>query len=137
MAIIAVAGGTGNLGRTLAKAIIATGKHEVRILGRKPNPNLEKSLGVPIIPVDYTDIVATTKILEDNNIHTIVSAIAMLVFGDAPPEVDLIRAADASNTTKRFIASGWGIPHTREKPANLSPCPTSLTPSRRWRRPRI
>lgn len=35
MAIIAVAGGTGNLGRTLVKAIVATGKHEVKILGRK------------------------------------------------------------------------------------------------------
>jgi nucleoside-diphosphate-sugar epimerase len=35
MAIIAIAGGTGHLGRTLAKAIIATGRHEVIILGRK------------------------------------------------------------------------------------------------------
>lgn len=38
----------------------------------------------------------------------------MLVFGGVPPEVELIRAADASKTTKRFITSGWGIAHTEE-----------------------
>ncbi|EGY23456.1 uncharacterized protein VDAG_04894 [Verticillium dahliae VdLs.17] len=130
MAIIAVAGGTGNLGRTLVKAIVANGKHEVRILGRKANPDLEKTLGAAIIPVDYTDIVATTKILEDNNIHTVVSAIAMLVFGDAPPEVELIRAADASKTTKRFIASGWGIPHTKDQASQLVSVPHKLNAAR-------
>lgn len=35
MAVIAVAGGTGNLGRTIVDAIIATGKHEVRIFARQ------------------------------------------------------------------------------------------------------
>ncbi|KAH6952290.1 hypothetical protein BKA56DRAFT_625814 [Ilyonectria sp. MPI-CAGE-AT-0026] len=126
MAIIAVAGGTGNLGRTLVKAIVATGKHEVKILGRKANPDLEKTLGVTIIPVDYTDIAATTKALEDNNVHTVVSAIAMLVFGGVPPEVELIRAADASKTTKRFITSGWGIAHTEDQASQLVSVPHKL-----------
>lgn len=35
MAIIAVAGGTGNVGRTIVEAIVAAGKHEVKILARK------------------------------------------------------------------------------------------------------
>lgn len=35
MALIAVAGGSGNVGRKLVEAIVATGKHEVKILARK------------------------------------------------------------------------------------------------------
>ena len=35
MAVIAVAGGTGNLGRTLVDAIVAIGKHKVKILARQ------------------------------------------------------------------------------------------------------
>lgn len=35
MVRVAVAGGTGHLGRTLVEAIIATGKHEVKVFSRK------------------------------------------------------------------------------------------------------
>lgn len=35
MAIIAVAGGTGGIGRALVDAITSRGKHEVKILSRK------------------------------------------------------------------------------------------------------
>jgi uncharacterized protein YbjT (DUF2867 family) len=35
MAIVAVAGGTGNVGRAIVEAILATGKHQVKILSRK------------------------------------------------------------------------------------------------------
>ncbi|GKT89100.1 nmrA-like family protein [Colletotrichum tofieldiae] len=78
MAVIAVAGGTGNVGRTLVEAIVATGKHDVKILARKTNPELEKKLGASILVVDYANVEATTKVLEDNNIHTVISAITML-----------------------------------------------------------
>ena len=35
MVVVAVAGGTGHLGRTIVEAILATGKHEVKIISRK------------------------------------------------------------------------------------------------------
>lgn len=35
MAIVAVPGGTGNVGRAIVDAIVATGKHQVKILSRK------------------------------------------------------------------------------------------------------
>ncbi|KAJ0300810.1 hypothetical protein Brms1b_012668 [Colletotrichum noveboracense] len=41
MAVIAVAGGTGNVGRTIVEAIVAAGKHEVKILARKARAFLE------------------------------------------------------------------------------------------------
>ncbi|KAJ0349906.1 hypothetical protein KNSL1_004287 [Colletotrichum chrysophilum] len=84
MAVIAVAGGTGNVGRTIVEAIVAAGKHEVKILARKmltkakANPDLEKEVGASIIVVDYANVEATTKSLEDNNVHTVISAINMM-----------------------------------------------------------
>lgn len=88
---------------------------ELSVMKSKRNPELEKELGAAIIPVDYVDVAATTKVLEANNVHTVVSAITMMLpDGSVPPEEDLIRAADASKTTKRIISSGWGIPHSPE-----------------------
>ncbi|KAH6623331.1 hypothetical protein F5144DRAFT_358142 [Chaetomium tenue] len=111
MAIVAVAGGTDNVGRAIVEAILATGKYEVKILSRKPNPELETEIGAPIIPVDYSDVNAIVKVLEDNNIDTVVSGIAMhSPDGSTPNEFELIRAVDLSKTTRRLISSGWGTP---------------------------
>lgn len=35
MVIVAVAGGTGGVGRTIVEGIVATGRHQVKILSRK------------------------------------------------------------------------------------------------------
>ncbi|OQD68919.1 hypothetical protein PENPOL_c002G01935 [Penicillium polonicum] len=120
MVIVAVAGGTGGVGRALVEAFASSGKHEVYILARKANPDLQKEIGVPIIPVDYSNIEETTKTLEDNHIHTLVSAVTMIVPIGTPPELELIRAADASKTTKRMVSSGWAVPYTEEQ-AELIP----------------
>ncbi|KAF9870624.1 hypothetical protein CkaCkLH20_11930 [Colletotrichum karsti] len=127
MAVIAVAGGTGNVGRTIVEAIVAAGKHDVKILARKANPELEKQVGASIIAVDYANIEATTKALEDNNVHTVISTINMMPpSGEAPPEIELIRAADASKTTKRIISSGWGIPHNEGQAGMFPSVPNKL-----------
>ncbi|KAF4998318.1 hypothetical protein F66182_16312, partial [Fusarium sp. NRRL 66182] len=73
MVRVAVAGGTGHLGRTLVEAIIATGKHEVKVFSRKSNPELESTLGVQVIAVDYSDVDSLTTKLEDLGIHTVIS----------------------------------------------------------------
>ncbi|KXX76833.1 Isoflavone reductase IRL [Madurella mycetomatis] len=111
MAIVAVAGGTGSVGRAIVEAILSTGRHEVKILSRKPNFGLEAEIGAAIVPVDYSDVGAVVKVLEDNNIDTVVSGIAMhSPDGSEPKEIELIQAADLSKTTKRFISSDWGVP---------------------------
>ncbi|KAL0938320.1 nmra-like family protein [Colletotrichum truncatum] len=127
MAVIAVAGGTGNVGKTLVEAIVATGKHDVKILARKANPELEKQVGASILVLDYANVEATTKILEDNNVHTVISAINMMPPpGQVPQEIELIRAADASKTTKRIITSGWGVPHHEGQINDLGSVPHKL-----------
>lgn len=85
----------------------------------KANPDLEKEVGASIIVVDYANVEATTKALEDNKVHTVISAINMMPPpGQVPQEIELIRAADASKTTKRIISSGWGIPHNERSVLN-------------------
>ncbi|VUC30091.1 unnamed protein product [Clonostachys rosea] len=111
MAIVAVAGGTGQMGRAVVDALIASGKHKTIILSRKENKDLEKELGVPIIAVDYDNVPALTKTLEDNNVDTVISTIFMMpsFTGDLPKEVEIIRAANASKTTKRMISSDFSF----------------------------
>ncbi|KAI0442939.1 NAD(P)-binding protein [Xylaria telfairii] len=110
MLVVAVAGGTGGIGRTIVEEILATGKHKVKILSRQPNPELEASIGATILEVDYSSIKALTQTLEDNNVHTLISALTFNDKEGVPPEVQLVLAADASKTTKRYVANNWGVP---------------------------
>ncbi|KAL7908493.1 hypothetical protein GGI35DRAFT_486568 [Trichoderma velutinum] len=111
MAVIAVAGGTGNVGRTIVEGILATRKHDVVILSRKPNPSIEAELSLSVIVVDYSDVEAVTKSLEDHHVDTVISALSTSALdGSAPKEIELIRAANASKTTRRMISSDWGVP---------------------------
>ncbi|RBR26253.1 uncharacterized protein FIESC28_00898 [Fusarium coffeatum] len=112
MVTVAVAGGTGKVGRTIVEAIVAAGKHEVVVLSREENKSLEQELGAPILAVDSHDVDALTQLFEKHNVHTIISTFGMN--GPTPPELELIQAAEASQSTKRFISSDWGLPHTEE-----------------------
>ncbi|KAK0705795.1 hypothetical protein B0T21DRAFT_320564 [Apiosordaria backusii] len=125
MAIVAVAGGTGNVGRAIVEAILATGKHQVKVLSRSPNPALEKEIGAPIIPVDYSSIPAIVKVLEDNQIDTVVSSISMHS-ETVPNEFELIHAADLSKVTKRLISSEWGVPVTEAQQGLIPSVPHKL-----------
>ncbi|KAH7127739.1 hypothetical protein B0J13DRAFT_645737 [Dactylonectria estremocensis] len=122
MPTVAVAGGTGHIGRTLVEAIQGAGKHKVLILSRQPKPELEDELGVPIIVVDYSNVEALANILEAHDVHIVVSALTMMSMSGAPgpSEIPLIRAVDASKVTKRIVSSDWGFPHTPENAAGLS-----------------
>lgn len=66
---------------------------------------------MPILAVDYSNVDALVKVLEGNNIHTVISGIAMhSPDGTTPHEIELIQAADRSEATKRLISSEWGLP---------------------------
>ncbi|TVY52519.1 Oxidoreductase swnN, partial [Lachnellula suecica] len=122
MVTVAVAGGTGHLGRTIVEALLATGKHDVKILSRTPNPTLSLTLGIPIIAVDYSDTPSLTKKLQELQIHTVISAMSNYddAAGSHPKEVELIQAADASVATKRFVASRWSAPYSEKHIGQLS-----------------
>ncbi|KAH7252549.1 hypothetical protein BKA59DRAFT_164336 [Fusarium tricinctum] len=112
MVTIAVAGGTGNVGRSIVEAIVAAGKHQVIVLSRQENKPLEEKLGVPILAVNSQDVDELTQLFEKHNVHTVISTIG--TNGPTPPETGMIRAAEAAKPTERFITSDWGLPHTEE-----------------------
>ncbi|KAK4158961.1 isoflavone reductase [Cladorrhinum sp. PSN259] len=127
MAIVAVAGGTGNVGRAIVEAILATGKHQVKILSRKANPALSAEIGAPILEVDYSSVPSIVQVLESHKIDTLISTIAMhSPDGTAPHEIELIRAADLSAVTTRLISSEWGIPVSESRVGTIPSVPHKL-----------
>ncbi|RYN43803.1 hypothetical protein AA0113_g4190 [Alternaria arborescens] len=113
MVVIAIAGGANGLGRTIAETVLRQGKHQVKILSRSANPKLAAEIGCEIIAVDYDNIESMKKILEENDVHTVISTIFLTT--SAKPQNNLVMAADASKVTKRFVPSIWGVPMTREQ----------------------
>lgn len=74
----------------------------------------EKELGVRIVVTDYQDVAILTKILEDNNVDTVISALAMMPNAGGLLELNLIRAADSSKVTRRMVPSEYGFPQRKE-----------------------
>ncbi|KAH0439450.1 hypothetical protein CcaCcLH18_02927 [Colletotrichum camelliae] len=109
MTIVAVAGGTGGVGRAIVEQLQLSGKHEFFVLGRKsPSPALP---GAPsFLQVDYENVDTLVKVLEEHNIHTVVSALNPVSENSSNAQINLIAAADKSKTTQRFIPSEYFTP---------------------------
>lgn len=69
-------------------------------------------LGARTLAVNYHDVPSTVELLEKNKIEIIISTLNTIQSPEA--EMSLIKAADKSFTTKRYIPSAWGIPYTEE-----------------------
>ncbi|KAF2193702.1 NAD(P)-binding protein [Zopfia rhizophila CBS 207.26] len=111
--VIAVPGGSGSFGRAIVDALKADNRYEPLILGRKENPKLEQETGVRIVAADYSNIDSLIKIFEDNKVDTVISTANSSP--DPTPELNLIKAADRSKVTRRFIPNVWsGIDYTAE-----------------------
>ncbi|KAE8382383.1 hypothetical protein BDV26DRAFT_288664 [Aspergillus bertholletiae] len=106
MRIIAVAGGTGSVGQTIVEALVAHGKHKVLILTRKPHHQVNE---LTYLAVDYEDVSATARSLEAANVDTVICAFGMESDAISEAQVNLIRAADLSGPTKRFVVSGYDM----------------------------
>ena len=131
MVVVAVAGGTGAVGRTIVEAIVSQGKHDVIVLTRRVGTSVqnfinlstddtkadsakESNLGVRLVSTDYKNVTALVEILENNNVHTVISALVMMPDAGGPLELNLIQAADVSKTTRRMVASDFGFPQYKE-----------------------
>ncbi|CAO2652623.1 Nn.00g009060.m01.CDS01 [Neocucurbitaria sp. VM-36] len=108
MVTIAVAGGTGGIGRTIVDELVRQGKHNVLILSRKVSTivGLES---VPVLEANYSDLAAVKKLLQDHNIEVVISALALFTENSAKAQMNLINAVIESGTVKRFIPSEYGI----------------------------
>ncbi|KAF5642292.1 transcriptional activator Mut3p [Fusarium tjaetaba] len=108
MAIIAVAGGAGKLGRAIVEAIVEQGQHTVVILAREA----KDVQGAKVVSVDYANTDELAATLEANSIETVISTINSM--DDVSAELSLIKAAEKSGSTKRYIPSIWGIKNNEE-----------------------
>lgn len=79
---------------------------------QKSAPDKEKSIGARILAAAYDDVAALTSLLESNSVGTVISAISSTTGPDN--ELALIKAAERSKVTKRFIPSIWGTELTKE-----------------------
>ncbi|KAF4816051.1 Oxidoreductase BOA1 [Colletotrichum siamense] len=106
MGVIAVAGGTGGMGKAIVEQLQLTKRYPFVILSRKNNA---PSFHPPLVQVDYEDRESLVKVLHSHNIETIVSAISMHSEPSFKSQLNLIDAAEASKTTRRFIPSELGV----------------------------
>lgn len=65
--------------------------------------------------MDYTNIEALTRTLEEHNIHTVISALGY--HGDSlrSGQLNLIKASTASAATKRFVPSAYAVRYPKEQ----------------------
>jgi putative NADH-flavin reductase len=108
MVKIALAGGTGALGRTILDVLVqSASKHEVITLSRK-SPELPT--GHRSVQVDYDDVFGLRKHLEDNGIEVVIATFHMSM-GALQAQLNLIEAASRSECTYRFIPTSFAIPY--------------------------
>ncbi|KAK7702386.1 hypothetical protein SLS64_009678 [Diaporthe eres] len=104
MVVVAVAGGTGDVGKTVVDQLVVTGRNPIVLCRKVPS---ETASGVKFVAVDYDNIEETSKTLEAHQVDTIISALNI----EGPSEqaqLQLITAAEKSQVTRRFIPSEFG-----------------------------
>lgn len=106
MVKVAVAGGLGNLGKTITEVLVSDQKHEVIVLSRKASENSD----FPVVAVDYSNVEDLKTALEANQVHTVISALMVMDESSSRNQINLIKAAEKALSTKRFMISEFGIP---------------------------
>ncbi|EGD97142.1 hypothetical protein TESG_04556 [Trichophyton tonsurans CBS 112818] len=108
MAIVAVAGGTGGVGRTVLDAIAKSGRHKAIVLSRgKGIPGAANEPRRYV--VDYDSVEEMRDVLKENNVEVVVSALLLSDESVAKSQINLIRAAAESGTVTKFIPSEYYI----------------------------
>ncbi|KAL8941386.1 MAG: hypothetical protein Q9216_002264 [Gyalolechia sp. 2 TL-2023] len=109
MVRIAIAGGTGGLGRTLLDELAQGDEHTVYVLTRKSALPFEVPANVRCLTPSYDNIDAMANLLHQNEIQTVISTMNPPTPEIQTAQENLIRAAAQAPTVKRFIPSEWSI----------------------------
>ncbi|KAK2592578.1 hypothetical protein QQS21_009723 [Conoideocrella luteorostrata] len=108
MAVVAVSGGTGDVGRTIVTAITKAGRHKVVILSRTA---AEATVdGEPErLAVDYENVEQISGVLQENKVEVVITALLLADDEVAESQIALIRAAARSGTVKKFIPTEYHL----------------------------
>ncbi|KAF1851632.1 phosphoserine aminotransferase [Cucurbitaria berberidis CBS 394.84] len=114
MSTVAVAGGLGDLGRTIIDAVLAsTPQHKIHILTRKTSGGKHKPPhGVNVVEVDYSSPSAMAQTLRDLKIDTVISTLNLDFEVISQSNINLIRGAAESGVVKRFIPSDFNVDYS-------------------------
>ncbi|KAF5548210.1 nmra-like family [Fusarium napiforme] len=107
--VVAVAGGQGDVGRTIVEVLGQNQQNLILVLSRKLDDE-------SAIYVDYNDISHIRDILEKHNVEVVISCLNVISPEASQAEVNLARASETSSKTRRFIASQWSIKTPRGSP---------------------
>ncbi|KAI1079801.1 NmrA-like family protein [Whalleya microplaca] len=116
MVVVAVAGGSGDLGRLVVDALLKRGGHEVYVLSRKVPEEVNLRLSPitgrqygSIIQTDYSSEEDLAKLFTEHNVHTVICTLGVDFESASDVQIRLIRAADKASSVKRFIPSEFNI----------------------------
>ncbi|KAF2097284.1 NAD(P)-binding protein [Rhizodiscina lignyota] len=113
MVVVAVAGGTGHVGRTLVDGLIAGG-HDVYVLGRKPSAVFDHLPSVRVLVVSYDDQDDLRKTFEEHKIEIILCTFGAPFPGVFERQIRLIRAAAEADAVKRFAPTEWLVDYEKD-----------------------
>ncbi|KAL4916498.1 hypothetical protein BDW62DRAFT_211905 [Aspergillus aurantiobrunneus] len=103
MVKVAVAGGSGNIGREIIDGLVAENKHDILILSRK-DAAAGTAKGITWVKTNYQDTQQLVQILD--GVHTVLSFIIEQETETSPIQRRLIDAAVQAGV-KRFAPSEW------------------------------
>ncbi|KAH0422190.1 hypothetical protein CcaCcLH18_12971 [Colletotrichum camelliae] len=109
MVRVAIAGGSGGLGRVITKAIAQAKKHDIFVLSRRSMSISEQIPGVGCLIIDYSNVSQITDLLESNNIEVVISAIGIVFEDSHRAQLNLIEGASHSTTVRRFAPSEFAL----------------------------
>jgi uncharacterized protein YbjT (DUF2867 family) len=116
MVKVAVAGGTGGIGRHIVEGILATKKHTVVVLSRTSHNATIETLGAQVAAVDYADHASLVSSLR--GVHTVISTIWATDETLATSQLALLRAAVEAGV-KRFAPSEFAVRALPDEPMTL------------------
>ncbi|CAG9976122.1 unnamed protein product [Clonostachys byssicola] len=102
MGVVAVAGGTGDVGRTITEHLAGSGKHTIYILSRKQGESPVP--GAELLVIDYNDADAIAETLNAKAVDTVISALGP---AGGEGQLKLIAGAKKASSTRRFIPSEY------------------------------
>ncbi|EXJ73464.1 uncharacterized protein A1O5_03225 [Cladophialophora psammophila CBS 110553] len=105
MVRIALAGGTGNVGREVLDGLVAKGSHEIIVFSRSDASKLTLP-GVETAQVDYNDQAGLIKHLQ--GVDTVLSFIVSHLDPDGTAQKNLVDASIAAGV-RRFAPSEWAL----------------------------
>ncbi|UKZ68351.1 uncharacterized protein TrAtP1_009390 [Trichoderma atroviride] len=115
MVHVAVAGGTGHVGRAIVQGLIDSQEHQVYVFTRKPTSVFDHLPAVNIIVISYDGQDEIQNVLDKHEIEVVLSTVSPAGSAAFDAQVRLIRACSNSESVKRFAPSEYLIDLEREE----------------------